>query len=198
MHRKCALAISVLIPLAVALNGCTGVVIGTGAAVGVAVAQERSVGAAIDDKTIHAKINGAMFKKSETLFTNINVEVMESRVLLTGNVDAVDRRAEAVRIAWKIDGVKEVLNEITVGKGSSLKDLAKDSWITTQLRTEILRDTAIADINYSVETLNGVVYLLGIAQNQGELDALVSHARNIKGVREVVSHVILKDDPKRR
>lgn len=198
MPRSFALAILLLLPAALALNGCTGAVIGAGAAVGVSVAQERSVGAAFDDKTIHTQISAALLRKSESLFANVNVEIHEARVLLTGNVDDADDRGIAAAIAWRINGVKEVLNEVTVGEESGLKDLAKDSWITTQLRTELLRDTAIADINYSVETINGVVYILGIAQDQVELDALISHARNIKGVRKVVSHAILKDDPKRR
>lgn len=198
MHRNFAFATLLLLPAALALSGCTGAVIGAGAAVGVSVAQERSVGAAIDDKTIHAKIDAALLRKSETLFTKVNVEVLEGRVLLTGNVTDGGHRGEAARIVWKVNGVKEVLNEIVTGGEGGLKDLAKDSWITTQLRAELLRDTNIADINYSVETINGVVYILGIAQDQTELDALISHARNVKGVRKVVSHVLLKDDPKRR
>jgi osmotically-inducible protein OsmY len=77
-------------------------------------------------------------------------------------------------------------------------DFAKDTWITTQLRTKILTDTEIFDINYTVETVNGVVYLLGIAKTQEELDRVTDHARNINGVVKVVSHVRLKEDPARR
>jgi osmotically-inducible protein OsmY len=189
---------AMLLPASLALQGCAEAFIGAGATVGVAAAQERSVGTALDDKTLHARISAAMLKTSEQIFTNVNIEVLEGRVLLTGNVANAEQRAEAAQITWKIDGVKEVLNEITTGEASDLKDLAKDSWITTRVRAAILRDADIADINYSVETINGIVYLLGIAQDQAELDALISHTRNVKGVRRVVSHVILKDDPKRQ
>ena len=53
-------------------------------------------------------------------------------------------------------------------------------------------------VNYSIETINGVIYVMGIAQSQDELDRVVNHARNISGVQRVVSYVRLKDDPKRR
>jgi osmotically-inducible protein OsmY len=198
MYRKSMLVILLMLPAAMALSGCAGAVIGAGAAVGVAAAQERSIGEAVDDKTIHTQIASAMLQKSEKIFTSVNIEVLEGRVLLTGNVDTADDRAEAARIAWKVDGVREVLNEVTIGSESDLKDLAKDSWITTQVRAAILRNSDIVDINYSVETINAIVYLLGIAQNQAELDALVSHTRSVKGVRRVVSHVLLKSDSKRK
>ena len=52
-------------------------------------------------------------------------------------------------------------------------------------------------INYSVETVDGTVYLMGIAQNGSELQRVQDHARNLAYVRKVVSYVRLKDDPKR-
>ena len=100
-------------------------------------------------------------------------------------------------MAWQAKGVREVLNELEINDQSSLRNYAKDVWITTQLKIKLLGDAEISGINYSVDTLNGVVYLFGIAQSQAELDRATGHARNISGVSKVVSHVILKDDPKR-
>jgi hypothetical protein len=72
-----------------------------------------------------------------------------------------------------------------------------DTWISTQLTAEILFDIDIFAINYNMETINGVIYVVGIAQNQAEIDKLIEHARRIKFVKKVVSHVLLKDDPRR-
>jgi osmotically-inducible protein OsmY len=91
-----------------------------------------------------------------------------------------------------------VLNELNVTDRSEIRDYPRDAWITTQLKTKMLTDKGVLQINYSVETINGVVYLLGIAQSQDELDRVTNHARNISGVQRVVSYVRLKDDPKRR
>lgn len=194
--RKLCLGVA-LAGLAGGLGGCASVVIGTGATVGVAAAQERSVGHAVDDAAILAEINHNLLQLSETLFVKVDVEVVEGRVLLTGNVNNPGDRVEVARMAWKAAGVREVLNELEIKDQSSLSDYAKDVWITTQLKIKLLGDSDISAINYSVDTLNGVVYLFGIAQSQQELDRATGHARNISGVSKVVSHVVLKDDPKR-
>jgi osmotically-inducible protein OsmY len=132
------------------------------------------------------------------LFGKVSVTVVESRVLLTGAVRADADRDEAARLAWQAEGVREVINEIQVTEGGDLADIGRDVWITTRLRGQILTDREISDINYSIETVNGVVYLMGIAQNDAEIVRVTDHARTISGVRRVVSHVILKTDPRRQ
>ena len=180
------------------LAGCTAsALVGAGATAGVAVAQERSVGAAIDDTKIKLLIGNALLHKDPDLFRRVDVDSVEGRVLLTGSVKQADDRVEASRLAWQYQGVREVLNEIQVTDKSGLVDYAKDAWITTQLRTKIMGDTGILDLNYSIETVNGVIYLLGIAQDEPELDSVTGYARTIAGVRKVISHVRLKDDPRR-
>lgn len=190
--------VAALVAIALLGGGCTGAMIGAGATAGVTIAQERSVGDAIDDATIHVDINRRLFEKHESLFRRVGVEVVEGRVLLTGTVPQPDDRIEAVRIAWTVNGVREVINEIEVTDKSGVVDYAKDVWITTQLRTKMLTDSKVSDINYNVETVNGVIYLMGIAQGQSELDRVTNYAREISGVRQVKSHVQLKDDPRRR
>jgi osmotically-inducible protein OsmY len=185
------------VAIAGSLGGCTSALIGATTTAGVALAQERSVGQAMDDTTILATINHYLLKKSDSLFLKVDVEVVEGRVLLTGNVDNPEDRIAVARISWQARGVREVLNELEINDQSGPRDYAKDVWITTQLKVKLLGDGQISAINYSVDTLNGVVYLFGIAQSQKELDRATGHARNIKGVVKVVSHVILKDDPKR-
>ena len=118
-------------------------------------------------------------------------------MLLTGVVLTPEDRIEAGRLAWTVNGVKEVLNEVAVSDKSSVADFAKDTWITTQLRTKLLGDRLVSDINYSIETVNGTIYLMGIAQSEAELERVTGHARTIRGVQRVVSHVRLKTDPAR-
>ena len=92
-------------------------------------------------------------------------------------------------------GVQQVENELQVTDQGGIINYGKDTWITTQLRSKMLTDTSVLDINYSVETVNGIVYLIGIAQNEGELTRVTDYARNIGGVLKVVSHVRMKDSP---
>lgn len=185
-----------LIPLALAaglaLGGCATAVVGGGAAVGVAAAEERSLGEAVDDTVIYAGLNGTLFAKDVDLFSDVGIEVHEGRVLLTGTVRKPEDRIEAVRLAWQVDGVREVINEIQVTDKSSLTDYARDVWITAQLKSKLLLDKSIESLNYNIETVNGVVYMLGVAQDAAELERATNHARTIPHVREVISHVRLK------
>ncbi len=187
----------VLVPLVLAigfaLTGCATAVVGGGAAVGVAAAEERSLGEAVDDTVIYAALNGSLFAKDVDLFSDVGVEVHEGRVLLTGTVRKPEDRIEAVRLAWQVDGVREVINEIQVTDKSSLTDYARDVWITAQLKSKLLLDKSIESLNYNIETVNGVVYMLGVAQDKAELERATNHARTIPHVREVISHVRLKN-----
>ncbi len=190
-----ALALVVLGLLA--LSGCTlpGTLAGGTATAGVVVAQERSVGSALDDAIITAAVSSNLLQYHVDLFQAVDVEVVEGRVLLTGKVEQPDDRVEAVRLAWLAEGVVEVLNEIQVTDEGGIVNYARDTWIITQLRSKLLLDKNVRAINYNIEVVNGVVYMIGIAQDQAELERVTNHARTIRNVIKVVSHVRLKGEP---
>ena len=85
-----------------------------------------------------------------------------------------------------------MLNEVAIGL-SSLVDTARDTFITAQLTAKITLDKEIMAINYSIETVAGTVYLIGIAQNTVELEKVIAHARTLSYVRKVISHVRIKE-----
>ncbi len=178
--------------IALLLGGCVGVAAGAGATVGVAAYQERGIEAAAIDLNLEAQIVKLWLQQDDTLVLKLGVEAYESRILLTGVVEDPEMRADAVRLAWKVIGVKEVINEIQVTSDSGIVDLARDSWITTQLKSKLTLDNKVLAINYAIETVNGIVYLIGIAQNQDELDRVIAHSRTISYVRRVISHVRVK------
>jgi osmotically-inducible protein OsmY len=183
--------------LSFALDGCTPVVVGAGAVAGVAAAQERGFQGAIRDTETRIEINNLWLKESASLYGKINLQIQEGRVLLTGNAPDPETRLSAVRLAWQATGVAEVINEIEVRDTSSLMDAARDEWISAELKGRLLVDRAIVSINYSIETVNQTVYLIGVAQSQAELDRAIAHAKDIPYVRRVVDYVRLKDDPAR-
>ena len=177
---------------ALMLGGCAGVVVGAGATTGVGALQERGLEVAASDTRLEAEVIGQWLTHNDKLAIKVSVEVYEGRALLTGAVDGDAMRADAVRLTWKVPHIKDVLNEIQIVAKSSLTDLARDTWITTQFRAKLTFDEEVLAINYAVETVNGVVYMIGIAQNQTELDRVFGHARDIEYVRNVISHVRVK------
>lgn len=169
-----------------------------GAAVGATAAQtEKGFRRSVSDTEIRIAINDLWFKADEEMFRKLNLQVQEGRVLLSGNVSKAEQRVEAVRLAWQAPGVSEVINEIDIDESSGLDAQARDAWITKELEATLLLDNAVSSINYSVVTVDKVIYLMGVAQSQAELDRVVGHAKDISYVRRVVNYVLLKDDPAR-
>ena len=189
-----AVALVLLLAGSLSLSGCAELLIGAAATTGVAIAEERSVGDAVDDLTIKAELNHLFFQEDVELFGDVSFSVIEGRVLLKGSVPTPDDRIRALRLAWQAAGVREVINELQVADDSGILDYARDTWISAQLKGKLLVDGDVLSINYSVETVNGTVYLLGIAQDEAELARVTEHARSIEDVKRVVSHVVLKDD----
>lgn len=186
------LALAAALAAALAVAGCASAVVGAGAVTGVAAVQERGLEQAARDTRLEAEILAEWLRGNDALVPRVGVEVYEGRVLLTGIVAAEEMRADAVRLAWKVAGVKEVINEIGLAPATGVVDLARDAWITTQLKARLTLDKEVLAINYAVETVNGVVYLIGIAQSPAELARVIDHARALAYVRDVISHVRVK------
>lgn len=181
---------------ATGLSGCAaGVVAGAGTAVGVTAAQDRGVSGALEDTRIETDLGNALYKHNTELFRAITISVHEGKVLLAGTVSKPGWKDDAIRIANSIRGVRTVEDEIRIGQDGGVVDGARDLWITTQLRSAISFDSAISSIHYSIETVNGVVYLLGVGRSQAEITKVAEHARSIRYVKRVVSYVRLREAP---
>jgi len=172
-----------------------GMAVTAGATGGRMAMQDRGLATGIDDNAIALGINHAWLENDPAIFRLIDTTIHEGRVLLTGSVRYPQTRIQAVRLAWAVPGVKEVIDEIEVTDQRTLLDAPMDAWITTRLRAALVFDPRVNAVNYTFDTVNRTVYLLGIARNQDELDSVVEIARGIGGVRAVVSHVRLKSEP---
>ncbi len=144
--------------------------------------------AKVDDDAVRQAIE-QKWDAAGDLDSRLRVEVRDGKALLAGRAANPDERVQAVRLAWQVQGVNEVINEIGIGDESSLTDKATDMWITAQLRTALLTDPEITSRNYTIETVNQVIYLMGRGRSSVELQRVRNHARDIARVRQVVSHV---------
>ena len=197
MKQRTALSLLLTVVALTACDPLTATVAGAGGAVGVGSSEERGVEGAIDDTKIRTAINSLWIDKDFTLFREVTLTVNEGRVLLTGSVEKPETRIDAVRLAWQAAGVRQVIDEIQVTDDAGIVSSLQDGWIQNRLRTELLFDGQVKSINYTEDVENGIVYLMGIAQNQDELDRVIATARDISGVKKVVNHVLLKTDQRR-
>ena len=155
--------------------------------------EERSFNNFVEDTIIVAQLKNAYFSNNEKIFFNVSVEVTEGRVLLTGSVEQIDERIEATKLAWGIEGVNEVINEIQISNDEGILDYADDLIMKTKINAKLLLDKDILNLNYSVEVVNSIVYLIGIAQSQKELDSVINISESTYGVQNVINYVRLKD-----
>jgi len=181
------------------LSGCASAIIGGVASVGLATVQERSIKDFAIDLKLELQLQEKLFRASkDKLFSNVDVIIIEQRVMLIGNVESQELRDLATKISWEVSPkIKDVLNELTVGKKSTLLSEARDARISLTLSGLLIGDASISDINFSHSVSQQVLFLIGIAKNDDELNQVIHHARTVKGVRKVVSHIILKNDKKR-
>jgi osmotically-inducible protein OsmY len=175
---------------ALAGSACTpiGLAAGAGATLGVAAAKEGGVSSAANDLKIKTLISEKWLVYKVGTFAKLNLTVDQGRVLITGNVQNPDDRVEAVRLAWQVAGVKQIINEIRVSESEGVQGFIKDGWITTRLRTAMTFDRDIQSINYSIDTVDGIVYLMGVSRSQAELDRVIALARTIPNVKQVISY----------
>ncbi len=179
------------------LSGCLPTIFTGAACSTMEFAKDRSARETVSDNKIALSIKTAFMKNNfRSLYTQIKVEVMQGRVLLTGDIEKEEDALNAVKICWNQAGVKEVINELKVDKNSkkfSIVQYTKDTMITSQIKSKTLFSRNVKFVNYTVITMNNVVYLFGIAQTEEELKKVGEIAAGTSGVKRVVSHVKVKD-----
>lgn len=186
--------VSAILAVAPLISGCVGMAIGAAATGGVATSQERGFHQAVEDNRIEIELKAKLLDESLHTFRSVNITIHEGRVLATGSVARPEQRIEALKRMWQVNGVREVINEITVGDSPRTGRSIRDAMITTELRSAITLDPQILSVNYTLETEDGTIYLMGIAQNAAELERVIAYARNLRYVSQVVSFVRLKSE----
>jgi len=82
---------------------------------------------------------------------------------------------------------------VQVTNTASITNKAKDLIITKSLQAQLILDQSISSINFSIDTVNGIVYIFGIARNQTEINSIINHARNINYVENIISYMTIKN-----
>ena len=177
-----------------ALTSCIETAVGLGTAAVAASTTEKGFSTSVSDTVIEAKLTDKFIKNDASLVTGVESSVSNGAVLMTGKLDTQDQKILATRLAWEIKGVKEVINEIQIVSDKSLKATAKDLAASAQLRAALIGDQEISSLNYSIDVVNGIVYLSGVAANEKERERVITHAQALRFAKKVVNYIILSTD----
>ena len=177
------------------LSGCVGVsskgVFGTGVSVAL---DPRTLGTQIDDSIMQKSLTARILNKDKKYFLSVKSKVLDGRIFLTGKVDSPDEKLQITKIAWETKGTRSVRNDIKIKEEFNFKQSAKDILITTQLRTALIVNKNIKATNYQIDTYKKKIYVYGIAQTSEEKDLVISEAKEILDVENVIASIILVED----
>lgn len=184
------ISLHILITLVITslLSGCAAVVVGAGTTGATVAHDRRTTGTYVEDKAILLKAL-QMRSQDEVLQknSNISIEVYNLQILLTGQAIDADIVARFRDKLLKIDRVKHVYNEVTVGAEGTWSEAAADTLLTSRVKVELFNVgiQGFDPLRVKVTSSLGTVYLMGLLTPE-EADAVVEKVRYISGVKRVV------------
>ena len=176
------------------LSGCIGVsskgIFGTGVSVAF---DPRSVGTQVDDSIMQKSLSARVLLMDKKYLLTVKTKVLDGRIFLTGKVDNPEEKLKLTKLAWETDGARSVRNDIKIKEEFNFKQSAKDILITSQLRTAMIFNKKIKATNYQIDTYKKKIYVYGIALTSEEKDQVISEAKEILDVENVIASILLVD-----
>ena len=177
------------------LSGCVGVsskgIFGTGVSVAT---DPRTVGTQIDDSIMQKNLSARVILMNKDYFLTVKTKVLDGRIFITGKVDTPEEKLQITKLAWETKGARSVRNDIKIKEKFDFKQSAKDILITSQLRTALIVNKNIKATNYQIDTYKKKIYVYGIAITSEEKDLVISEAKEILDVKDVIASIILVED----
>ena len=176
------------------IHSCAPVLGGLGAVAIGGAAKEKGIGTAFKDNVIKVNILNSFYKLDKNVADNIKVSVDNGSVLLTGTIKNSEQIVKLTKITWDVAGVQEVNNKLQIADISNIKNIAKDLASVGEIRAKILAHPEINSLNFSINVVNDVAYLSGVASNQSEINLVSSIAKNARFVQEVYNYIRINPD----
>ena len=177
------------------ITGCVGVgskgLFGTGVSVAL---DPRTVGTQIDDSIMQKTISAKILTRDKKHIISVKTKVLDGRIFITGKVDNPEEKLIITKLAWETKGARSVRNDIKIKEKFKFKQSAKDILITSQLRTALILNKNIKSTNYQIDTYKKKIYVYGIAITLEEKDLVISEAKEILDVEDVIASIILVED----
>ncbi len=158
--------------------------------------------AEMSDTWITLKVKSTLlFHHSVSAMTEVSTQ--DGVVTLKGVADNQAQKDLTTEYARDVEGVKEVLNEMTVAKAietpvekkpeeKTVSEKIDDASITALVKAALLYHRSTSGLNTKVKTSEGVVTLSGVAKNAAEKDLAAKYASDVKGVKNVVNNMTVQ------
>ena len=185
----------IIILIFIFISSCVGStsvgIFGSGASVAY---DPRTVGMQIDDSIMQKNLTARLALTEKKYLIYISTKVLDGNIFLTGKVSEPEEKLKIIKLAWETKGVRSVKTAITIKGETNFKNSAKDALITSQLKAAMIFSKDIKGKNYNIDTINGKIYIFGISMSQDEKRKVIEEAKEIYGVKEVVTSILLVEE----
>jgi len=162
---------------------------------GVSVAYDpRTVGMQIDDSIMQKSLIGRLALNDKKYIIDVNAKILDGNIYLSGKVGEPEEKLKIIKMAWETKGVRSVQSTITIKGKSNFKSTAKDILISSQLKTALIFNKLTKASNYTIDTINGKIYIFGIAMTKEEKEKVISEANQIHGVEDIIPSIYLVEE----
>jgi len=176
-------------------TGCIGLsskgVFGTGVSIAL---DPRSLGTQIDDSVMQKNLAARIMLRDKKYLLSVSTKVLDGRIFLTGKVGDPEEKLQITKLAWETKGVRSVKNDIKLKEDFNFNQSAKDLLITSQLRAALIFNKKIKAANYQIDTYKKKIFIYGISLTVDERKEVISEAKEIFDVKDVLASIVLVDD----
>ena len=177
------------------LSSCVGTsssgVFGTGVSIAM---DPRTLGTQIDDSIMDKSLESRLLAMNKNYFLSVKSKVLDGRIFITGKVDSPEEKLKITKLAWETKGARSVKNDLKIKEKFNFKKSAKDLLITSQLRSALIFNKKIKAVNYNIDTYKKNIYIYGIAQSKEERKEVISEAKEVLDVEDIISSILIADD----
>ena len=164
-----------LLLIILSLKSCAVPVIGGVGAIALSSsAQEKGLGTSINDKVIYVKLRNVIHDWNPSVSQKISISVDNGSILVTGQLENINTKIDLTKTIWDVSGVKEVNNQVQISKTSNLKNIAKDLASLGEIRAKLMASKELNSLNFSVDVVNNIAYISGIASSDEEIAKLLN------------------------
>lgn len=166
-----------------------------------------------EEQIVDAKIKTGIVENNlnidKMLALDLSVDVWKTRAMLTGTMTSSAQRDQVVSAARADGRISKLYDEIQIVSAADqaqrrewkekaqagadkAAEVFDDFWIETKISAQLIGTENVSSVNYRWRSVLGTVYIIGEAQTNSELSAVLGVIKNIKGVKSVRNHILVR------
>lgn len=139
-------------------------------------------------------VDATIEREAERAFSRADARLGDARirahsyngsVLLVGQVPSEELRTKAGEVAGNLRGVEQVHNELSIAANLPASQRLTDTWLTTNVMSQLATNDRIDSSKLKVTTENASVYLMGMVTRE-EAERIVNAVSSVSGVQRIV------------